>query len=81
MVVDRTRCPECGGQMTEGRVVDYRRDSARASEWVEGEVQTSIWTGNIKNDTRFEVAAHRCEKCGYLKFYADRPAAPDSIWR
>jgi hypothetical protein len=82
MAVDKTRCPECGEQLTEGRVIDYRRNSARSSEWVQGTVETSIWTGNVKNDVRYEVVAHRCEKCRYLKFYADRPpTAPGNVYR
>jgi uncharacterized OB-fold protein len=74
MAVDTTRCPECGGRMVQGRVIDFRRDSARPSEWVEGEIVTSVWTGNVKNDLRYEIVAHRCDGCGYLKFYAEKPA-------
>lgn len=82
MAFDKIRCPECGGHMAEGRVIDYRRDSARPSEWVEGEIEASFWTGSVKNDERFEIVAHRCEKCGYLKFYADKPPkAPGNVYR
>jgi hypothetical protein len=67
--------------MAEGHVIDYRYSSARPSEWVEGEIKTSLWTGTVKNDARYEVVAHRCEKCGYLRFYADKPAtAPGGLY-
>ncbi len=82
MPTDTKRCPDCGGQMAEGRVIDYRRDSAHPSEWVEGTVKTSIWTGSVKNEERYEIVAHRCDKCGYLKFYAEKPAtAPGNMYR
>jgi predicted nucleic-acid-binding Zn-ribbon protein len=64
--------------MAEGRVIDYRYSAAHPSEWVEGNIQRSIWTGSVKNDQRYEIAAHRCEKCGYLKFYATRQATASS---
>jgi hypothetical protein len=68
--------------MTEGQVIDYRRDSARASEWVKGDIETSFWTGKVKNDVRHEIAAYRCDACGYLKFYADTPATgPGNVYR
>jgi hypothetical protein len=70
---DRT-CPDCKEPMEAGTVVDYRRDSAQPSEWVEGRPVSSMWTGRVKNDVRYEVTAYRCGRCGLLKLYADTPA-------
>lgn len=41
--------------------------------WVEGEQEKSFWAG-IKTSGRaqFNVRAMRCEKCGFLEFYADK---------
>jgi hypothetical protein len=67
--------------MVAGVVVDYRRSAARPSEWVEARLETSAWTGSVKNEARYEVAAYRCTGCGLLKLYADAPAsAPGSAY-
>ena len=70
----RAHCPECGGAMTEGTVADYRRGAVHPSEWVEGRVESSFWTGKLRNEERYEITAYRCEKCGFVTFYADKPA-------
>lgn len=70
----RQACPECGGKMEPGAVVDFRRNSPKPSEWVEGQVESSVWTGAIKNERRLQIDAYRCQRCGYLKLYAERPA-------
>jgi hypothetical protein len=67
------QCTECGGPMTEGALVDFRRDRAAASEWVPGRVESSVWTGSLRNTTRFKVTAFRCDDCGYLKMFARDP--------
>jgi hypothetical protein len=76
----KAECSECGGRMTAGSMVDYRRNVATTGEWVPGEVVSSMWTGAIKNPDRFAVGAYRCEDCGCLKLYAREPAPPPS-WR
>ncbi len=68
-------CTECGGAMTAGSVVDFRRNVAAAGEWVPGDVMTSGWTGAIKNTERYLMSAYRCADCGFLKLYA-RESAP-----
>ena len=76
--VDRT-CPDCDQPMVAGVLVDYRRGSAHPSEWVEAQLETSAWTGSVKNDVRYEVTAYRCTGCGLLRLYADtRATAPRS---
>ena len=66
-------CPECDGRMEEGTVADYRRASIQPSEWVEGRPRSN-WLGRLRNEHRFEITAWRCTRCGFLKFYADKPA-------
>ena len=75
----KTECTECGGRMSAGSMVDYRRNVAAAGEWVPGEVTTSGWTGAIKNPERFVTSAYRCDACGFLKLYAREPA-PNASW-
>jgi hypothetical protein len=70
----KSECTECGGRMTAGSMVDYRRDAAATGEWVSGDVVSSAWTGSIKNKERFVTSAFRCEDCGFLKIYAREPA-------
>lgn len=78
MATEKATCPECGGKMEEGTVADYRRGSIQPSEWVEGRVQSTFWLGNLKNEHRFEITAWRCTRCGFLRFYADKPASSSS---
>ena len=75
----KSECTECGGRMTAGSVVDFRRNVAAAGEWVPGEVMTSGWTGQIENESRFVMSAYRCDECGFLKLYAREPA-PKPGW-
>jgi hypothetical protein len=66
--------------MVAGVLVDYRRGTAHSSEWVEAQLQTSAWTGSVRNPVRYEVAADRCAGCGLLGLYADAPAtAPNDV--
>ncbi|MEW5940551.1 MAG: hypothetical protein AB1750_12855, partial [Chloroflexota bacterium] len=67
-------CSECGGEMKKGFVVEtagqigYPND---ASYWLEGWIEKD-WLGNLKTDNKekFYIAAYRCIRCGFLKFYA-----------
>ena len=74
---DRT-CTDCGHPIAAGVLVDYRRGAARPSEWVEGELETGTWTGGVKNEVRYEIAAYRCTNCGLLKLYGDARASASS---
>jgi hypothetical protein len=74
-------CTECGGRMSAGSMVDYRRNIAAPGEWVPGEVTISAWTGAIKNPERFATVAWRCDDCGFLKLYARDPAETSSWLR
>ena len=74
-------CPECRRPLVAGVVIDYRRGTAHPSEWVEARLETSVWTGDVKNDTRYEIVAYRCAGCGLLKLYADaRASAPGNVF-
>ena len=71
-----TECPKCRGRMSEGFVLDRGAyDSANTQKWVEGEPKRSFWTG-LKTDNReaYVVTTYRCDRCGFLESYAQKPA-------
>lgn len=71
-MAEELACQRCGGTMQEGFVMDRGHYSFPAEQqWVEGEAQTSFWTG-LKTDGRqqFKVETYRCERCGRLESYA-----------
>jgi len=63
-------CPKCGSPMTTGFILD-KDQGAKAAEWVEGQPEKS-WMAGLKlgNRRRFPLTADRCERCGFLEFYA-----------
>jgi len=41
--------------------------------WVEGRPETSFFTGmKTARHDQFNISARRCEKCGFLEFFANR---------
>lgn len=64
------KCPKCGSPMTTGYILDKGQAFFQA-EWIEGEPEKSRWTGlKVKDRRRFPLTADRCERCGFLEFYA-----------
>lgn len=77
--MSRMVCPECQGEMVDGNLVDRGHfNISRGTEWVEGPLEVSSWTGAPKNRGRFEIAALRCSQCGFLKLFADRSSTQQS---
>ena len=68
----RRDCPKCQGTMAEGFIKDMGHGAIYASEWVEGAPEQSFWTGGVKARGKEQrpVITFRCEKCGFLEFYA-----------
>ena len=73
---ERLTCPRCRGDMGDGFLLesgDYNWPSV--TRWVEGAPEAKRWTGlNLKDRRVLPVRTFRCERCGYLEFYA--PDAP-----
>jgi hypothetical protein len=64
-------CPKCRGEMEAGFLVDHTYATSAASEWVEGPVEASFWTGvKLRGRERRRVNTWRCVRCGYLESYA-----------
>ena len=56
--------------MTTGYVLDMA-DQSKVAEWIEGPPEKHWLTGlKLKNRRRFPITADRCERCGFLEFYA-----------
>jgi hypothetical protein len=72
MMCEQMKCPKCAGKMVQGFVPDYSDASIFVSSWHEGKPRKSFWT--VAKAPRIDgvsIGAFRCEKCGYLEFYAD----------
>ncbi len=67
-------CSECGGKMQTGYIAEtnvFNRRPFDVARWVEGKPDRSIWWGlSAKGKNQYYVSAYRCERCGFLKFYA-----------
>ncbi len=56
--------------MTTGFILAKKDQSLAQAEWVEGAPEKSFWGLKIKDRRRFPLTADRCERCGFLEFYA-----------
>jgi hypothetical protein len=70
-------CTECGGKMEIGIIVDVGHGGfpADASYWMEGTNEKGSWLGlpsglKTEGKKKHYISALRCERCGFLKFYA-----------
>jgi Zn ribbon nucleic-acid-binding protein len=72
-MVEAVKCLRCGGAMEEGFIPDrghYGIETAPTT-WVEGEPETSFWSGlNTDDRRRYIVIINRCVQCGWLEQYA-----------
>jgi predicted RNA-binding Zn-ribbon protein involved in translation (DUF1610 family) len=68
-------CPKCGGSMFEGFMQDVAHGVIRQARWVEGEPVKSFWTGvKTVGKRQFNATTYRCERCGFLESFAEKPA-------
>jgi len=74
--MEAPKCLRCGGEMRQGFVKDS--DAAGMfphgylPQWLDGAPSAS-WLGGVKakgNRSPLPVGGYRCEKCGWLDFYA-----------
>jgi hypothetical protein len=60
--------------MTEGFLADKNAGGLRVSWWVEGPVVKSFWTGiRTSGKKQYYVTVDRCDSCGSLAWFADKP--------
>jgi predicted RNA-binding Zn-ribbon protein involved in translation (DUF1610 family) len=70
-------CPKCGGSMSEGFMRDRSHAATFQARWVEGDPVKSFWTGiKTVGKRQFDATTYRCESCGFLEWFADKPAKP-----
>jgi hypothetical protein len=72
MMNEKVTCPKCNANMVQGFVPDYTYGGRLVANWHEGQAKKSFWTQTKEPSTQgLPIGAFRCEKCGYLEFYAD----------
>ena len=72
------KCPECGGKMEEGFIIDHKKLVTR---WLKGPPEPSFWQGmTTKGKECRAVTTWRCVQCGFLKSYAVTEVDPPGIW-
>ncbi|HEX5009984.1 MAG TPA: hypothetical protein VFY71_06250 [Planctomycetota bacterium] len=68
-------CPKCSGAMQPGFVVDHGHYNLRTfGEWAVGQPIKRGWGGlKMPASKRFQMRGVRCEKCGFVELYANKP--------
>ena len=62
--------------MCQGFVPDYTYGAFFVGCWHAGQPKKSFWTNTkVSHGEGVPIGAFRCEKCGFLEFYADRKFA------
>jgi RNase P subunit RPR2 len=67
------RCSKCASPLIRGFLLDFTDGGVHRDQalWVEGRREAAVWVGTkLKGKDVREVDAYRCEKCGFLEFYA-----------
>jgi hypothetical protein len=58
--------------MVQGFVPEYSHKDALLVSWREGQPKKSFWTTTkAPRGAGVPIGAFRCQKCGFLEFYAD----------
>ena len=68
-------CPKCSGPMKPGFAVDHGHlNLSTIGEWATGQPLKGGWGGlKMPAGKRFQIRGVRCEQCGYVELYANRP--------
>lgn len=65
------KCPDCGGTMQDGFLLEDTYGAHQAVRWVKGTPVKSFWTGlKLKGREKWQIVTYRCADCGLLKSYA-----------
>jgi len=84
MAADKRTCPECGGSMGEGFIVDLSHGGQRmVPRWIGGHPERGGFGTGVKTKGRecYTVESYRCTKCGFLRSYAIEATDPPTFWR
>lgn len=66
-------CTKCQSRMSDGFVVDQSHAATYAAAWHPGPIlKRWLAIGGVKIDStrQRQIAAYRCERCGFLELYA-----------
>ena len=70
-MINDMQCPKCQGRMVQGFVPDQTHGGTLVAKWYEGQPEKSFWTSTKRPETEgVPIGAFRCQKCGFLEFYA-----------
>lgn len=79
MTNEKMQCPKCQSEMVQGFVPDYwyKGGTSYVVAWFAGPPKKSIWSKTkAPVGDGVPIGAFRCQKCGFLEFYADAKFAP-----
>lgn len=72
----KQKCPECEGPMHKGFLLDKGYGTSFVPKWMAGEPEEHLSAeSKATGVARHTVLAYRCERCGFLKFYAPSESA------
>jgi hypothetical protein len=81
MAEGKKKCPDCGGEMVEGFILDLTYGGQMVPRWLKGRPEKSVWTGvKSRGKECRSVETYRCNECGLLRSYATTEVTPPGLW-
>jgi hypothetical protein len=72
MMSEKSKCPKCTGEMIQGFVPDYTQGAALVLAWHQDQPKRSFWRSTKAPFLDgIPIGSFRCQKCGFLEFYAN----------
>jgi len=71
-MADERECPKCGGTMTPGML--QKRGQYGNSPLIWAPIDEPPFPLKDSPSKRCEIDVFRCQDCGFVEFYAERPA-------
>ena len=69
---NRDACLRCGGDLTDGYLVERTRNSHGAVRWVSGVPDRGLFGLRLRDKQVLDVEARRCRACGWLDLHAPK---------
>jgi hypothetical protein len=71
-------CSECGGAMILGVIPDFSYTRVEQLVWIKGLPKFNfVGAFTVSRKSKHYIDAYRCERCGFLKLYANPSMPPD----
>ncbi|MBM4241487.1 MAG: hypothetical protein FJ150_07510 [Euryarchaeota archaeon] len=71
-MTDERECPKCGGTMNLG--ILQKRGQYGNSPFIWAPIDEPPFPLKDPSSHRYEIDIFRCKGCGFVEFYAERPA-------